>query len=217
MENENYENYLTTTSEGLDINAHNIEVECITSSKNKFSLDCDGNLTVNSINFSSSENNILSFDAIFNKIYPVGAIYISANEVNPGTLFTGVWEKIEGKFLLASNNSVTAYALGSTGGAVSHTHTSAAQSHGAANVANGSMYAAMAVKGTSGLRYKTVTGINFTPNERKADGGAGYNYSTNQTEGVQINGATASTTPGNTGSSSNMPPFLSVNVWKRIS
>ena len=79
------------------------------------------------------------------------------------------------------------------------------------------MYAAMAVKGTSGLRYKTVTGINFTPNERKADGGAGYNYSTNQTEGVQINGATASTTPGNTGSSSNMPPFLSVNVWKRIS
>jgi len=56
MKNENYENYLTTTNEGLNINAHNIEVECITSSKNKFNLDCDGNLTVNSINFNNSEN-----------------------------------------------------------------------------------------------------------------------------------------------------------------
>ena len=64
MENENYENYLTTTNEGLDINAHNIEVECITSSKNKFGLDSDGNLTVNSINFNNSSNNLLSFDII---------------------------------------------------------------------------------------------------------------------------------------------------------
>jgi len=102
MKNENYENYLTTTNEGLNINAHNIEVECITSSKNKFNLDCDGNLTVNSINFNNSENNLLSFEAIFNKIYPVGAIYISTSNINPGTLFTGAWEQIKGRFLIGS-------------------------------------------------------------------------------------------------------------------
>lgn len=217
MENENYENYLTVTSEGLDINAHNIEVECITSQKNKFSLDCDGNLTVNSLTFSESKNDMLSFEAIFNKIYPVGAIYISTNEVNPGTLFTGTWEQIVGKFLLASNKSDSNYALGKTGGTVNHTHTSAAHSHGAANAANGSMYAAMSVMGTNGLRYRSKTGISYTPNERKADGGAGYNYTTKQSEAIQVMGATASTTPGSTGQSSNMPPFLSVNIWKRVS
>ncbi len=217
MNNENYENYLTVSNDGLDINAHNIEAECITSSKNKFSLDCDGNLTVNSINFNNSENNSLSFETIFDKIYPVGAIYISTNEVNPGTLFTGVWEQIIGQFLLASNNSYSAYALGKEGGNVWHTHTSAPHSHGSANTANGSMYAAMSVQGTNGLKYKTKTGISFKPNERKADSGAGYTYSTTQNEGVQINGETASTTPGNTGESSNMPPYLSVNVWKRVS
>lgn len=212
MENENYENYLTTTSEGLDINAHNIEVECITSSKNKFGLDSDGNLTVNSINFNNSSNNLLSFEAIFNKIYPVGAIYISSNEVNPGTLFTGVWEKIEGRFLLASNNSATEYSLGKTGGAVSHTHTSAVHSHG-----SGSLYSQIQFAGTSGIFYKTKTGVSYSANEKKSDGGVGSTNGTTRSEGIQVSGSTASTTPGNTGSSSNMPPFLSVNVWKRVS
>ena len=35
------------------------------------------------------------------KIYPVGAIYISASATNPGTLFGGTWEQIKGRFLVA--------------------------------------------------------------------------------------------------------------------
>lgn len=36
----------------------------------------------------------------FDKIYPIGSIYISANSINPHNLFGGVWEQIKGRFLL---------------------------------------------------------------------------------------------------------------------
>ena len=52
-------------------------------------------------------------------IYPVGSIYMSVNSTNPGSLFGGTWEQIEGKFLLACDSTYTA---GSTGGNSSHTH-----------------------------------------------------------------------------------------------
>lgn len=53
---------------------------------------------------------------IFDLVYPVGSIYLSVNETNPGTLFGGTWEQIEDKFLLASGSN---YSVGSTGGAAS--------------------------------------------------------------------------------------------------
>lgn len=53
-------------------------------------------------------------------IYPVGSIYMSANSVNPGTLFGGTWERVSGKFLLGADDTYTA---GSTGGEAEHTLT----------------------------------------------------------------------------------------------
>lgn len=56
----------------------------------------------------------------FNKLsfFPVGAIYISTQDTSPSQLFGGVWEKIEGVFLLGSSSS---YTNGSTGGEATHT------------------------------------------------------------------------------------------------
>ncbi len=206
MKNENYENYLTTTNEGLNINAHNIEVECITSSKNKFNLDCDGNLTVNSINFNNSENNLLSFEAIFNKIYPVGAIYISTSNINPGTLFTGAWEQIKGRFLIGSGlvdaNTTTyfgncakdSYNLpnGEMGGEISHTLTvNELPSHNHMHIRNKILDAEPTSEGG------TSRGGNSLLNNMKT-----YAY-TNPT--------------GSNWGHNNMPPYYVVYMWKRIS
>lgn len=32
--------------------------------------------------------------------YPIGSIYMSVNSTNPGELFGGTWEQIQGRFLL---------------------------------------------------------------------------------------------------------------------
>lgn len=53
-------------------------------------------------------------------IYPVGSIYMSVNQANPELLFGGKWEKIEDRFLLAAGSK---YASGNVGGEESHSLT----------------------------------------------------------------------------------------------
>lgn len=58
----------------------------------------------------------------FSLIYPVGSIYMSINNVDPGTLFGGSWEQIKDTFLLAAGSS---YEAGATGGEATHKLTTA--------------------------------------------------------------------------------------------
>lgn len=53
-------------------------------------------------------------------VYPVGSIYMSANNVSPQVFFGGIWEQIHDTFLLAAG---TAHEAGSTGGAESVNYT----------------------------------------------------------------------------------------------
>lgn len=48
-----------------------------------------------------------SFDptAYFDRIYPVGSLYMSVNSTDPSVLFGGTWTKIEGRFLYGTNNT----------------------------------------------------------------------------------------------------------------
>lgn len=72
----------------------------------------------------------------FDKIYPVGSLYMSVSSVDPSNLFGGTWVKIEGKFLLSSSDS---YATGTTGGEETHILTVAempSHSHGMRTSAN---------------------------------------------------------------------------------
>ena len=56
---------------------------------------------------------------LIDAFWPVGAIYQSTANKNPGTFLGGTWSQIEGVFLLAAGNQ---YAAGSTGGAATHQH-----------------------------------------------------------------------------------------------
>ncbi len=185
----NYDNYFTETTSGLDITANNIEANCITSKNEKFNLDSEGNLTVNSLTISDSNNNSLSFEAIFNRIYPVGSIYISTNDINPSTLFTGTWEKIENRFLLASGSS---YQLGSTGGEATHKLTINELPSHTHNASAGQFIS---------------TSPNVTPGTVMSfDSGQYKRYSMNSTSST-----------GGSKAHNNMPPYLVVSIYKRIS
>lgn len=54
---------------------------------------------------------------LLNSIYPIGSIYMSATNTNPGSTLGGTWERIQDKFLLASGSL---YSAGSTGGEATH-------------------------------------------------------------------------------------------------
>lgn len=69
--------------------------------------------------------------SILDFIYPVGSIYISYSQVNPGTMFGGTWTRIENAFLWGCDSSGT---IGQTGGEKTHTLTTAempSHTHGA--------------------------------------------------------------------------------------
>lgn len=61
-----------------------------------------------------------AIEAMLNFVYPVGSIYMSANNVSPQVFLGGTWQQIQGQFLLAASSS---YPAGSTGGEAEHTLT----------------------------------------------------------------------------------------------
>ena len=149
---------------------------------------------------------------ILNLIYPVGAVYISVNDVNPANFIGGTWERIQDRFLVAAGDS---YEAGTTGGTASHTHTTAghiltinempSHKHWISGAAydDGNM-------STSGSSNSQDYGL-------AADAG-GYSVDDpNKQYGrySAYTGGGAVHSHGDTGVSSNLPPYLSVYMWKR--
>lgn len=58
--------------------------------------------------------------SVFDKIYPVGSIYMSVNSTSPASLFGGTWTQLKDRFLVGAGNS---YAVNSTGGSTSQSYT----------------------------------------------------------------------------------------------
>ena len=155
-------------------------------SKNDFNVN--GTLKVNNTN-------------IFDLIYPVGSFYISAKSTNPATLFGGTWEQIQGKFLLGMSSS---YPAGSQGGEATHTLTESEmpshKGHLSAGIAGGVPTGKGNYEG-----YLNSSVMNAYP---------GGNYrGWNVYAGNEIHPASEAVGGGQ--SHNNMPPYLSVYIWKR--
>lgn len=134
------------------------------------------------------------------RIFP-GMIYHSADPTSPAELFGGIWELIEGKFLLgATQNSETTgtnildtsnVALGASGGAATVTLTSSQSGNQQLTYVD-TTYSKTAISKKPGTSTATTTGYNIT------------GTANNKTIAAQ-NAASAHT---------NMPPFLAVYIWK---
>ena len=155
--------------------------------------------------------------ALLDLVYPVGAIYMSVNSTDPGTLFGGAWERIEDTFLLASGS---AYAAGSTGGEASHTLTTdemAPHTHGSKSLSGTfnikkSTESSGAQNNVAGATGIVAINHNYT--------GATYNTlqsgsGTKNASQIGINATHEHNSIGGGQAHNNMPPYLAVYVWKR--
>ena len=179
-----------------------------------------GQIYINNVVF----NPIDKKSSIFDLIYPIGSIYMSVNNINPNVLFGGRWEQLKDKFLLGDGD---VYENGSTGGSadavvVKHNHTQNPHNHtqNAHSHSPGSDRSFMTAPTGSG--WNEVAGSNVS--------GSGYHYvatSDKKNYNVYVAGSGNATATnkeatatnkeaGEDGTGKNMPPYLTVYMWKRI-
>ena len=140
-------------------------------------------------------------------VYPVGSIYISIKNTNPGTLYGGTWEAFgTGKTLVGVDTAQTEFAtVELEGGAmkVSHKHGGGAAQNGTLSAAIGSTNSNTSKLGFKATNYLGGMGTaTYTVTGTGASGGT-FNHFT------QVWGDTAST------SVSTLQPYVTVYMWKR--
>lgn len=138
------------------------------------------------------------YATIIDLIYPIGSIYLSVNAANPEMLFGGKWERISDAFLYGAGT----YAVGSTGGEANHTLTvDEMPSH------EGHLYS------NSGIPFGhgSATGKYLSPTALSDYGNTGRGWNSISNEMYPAGFSRGGSEPHN-----NMPPYLVVNIWKRI-
>ena len=197
--NENeYKDNFTKEGDKTNLNINKLEVDCITSNQNNFSIDEEGNLKVNSISLNNTNTDI-------DLIYPIGSIYMNVSNVNPNTLFGGTWEEFAtGRALVGvdknDNDFIKPEKTGGSKKMQRHNHSGI--------TGNGQ---------TNFIRIVGGVGTSFAHNHMPG-------YSTNEFQdlnnGDNFPGAnhfhnfeTSYTGEGNNG---NLQPYITCYIWKRI-
>lgn len=156
---------------------------------------------------------------ILEKVYPIGSIYMSTNNASPETLFGGKWERIQDRFLLAAGKT---YSAGSMDGEATHTLTEEELPHHThtfdTDSAGAHTHSLNHVLGNSGGNWTGDTAGNLSGSGRKF----GYidpDYTIKTVTNTDSGGAHTHTGTtdgaGGNGKHNNMPPYLTVYIWKR--
>ena len=161
-------------------------------------LEVTGGITLNGV-------------SIFDKIYPIGSLYLSVTNTNPGTLFGGTWQQLKDRFLLGAGDSYTGGATGGSKDAVVVSH----------NHDKGTMRIVGELSGGYGgyiTNGKWESGCIYTHSQdgEQSAGGRGQQRYHIGIDTNRRNSWTGNTsTVGESGTDKNMPPYLVVYMWKR--
>ena len=135
-------------------------------------------------------------DSILNLLHPVGSIYTSVNSTSPASLFGGTWERLKDVFLLAAGDT---YAAGATGGEAEHTLTEDEMPNHRHN-----RYIEYSSASTGLAQYDMyITSGSWS--QVWESGGRSSGFTTMPV------GKT-----GGDAAHNNMPPYLTVYMWKRV-
>ena len=153
--------------------------------------------------------------SVFNMVYPVGSIYISVNATNPSSMFGGTWEQISGRFLVGTGyiqaNSTNYFGpqdantinipAGEMGGEAWHTlNIDQMPSHD---------HRSMRWGGSSG-NENGYFGVNAGSETSGRQANWYFNYASGAAQAYFKTGFS-----GGNAAHNNMPPYLSVYMWKR--
>lgn len=144
-------------------------------------------------------------NAIVEAVYPVGSIYMSVNDISPAMQFGGTWESINDVFLMCGGSI---YGHGTTGGNATHIHATGDCTLTIAQIPS---------------HKHQIENMSWAGSKPSGYGSSGYLWAYDTTDiyppsnsyFVNTGGGQAHN-HGNTGSGSNLPPYLTVYTWKRI-
>lgn len=126
------------------------------------------------------------------ELYPVGAVYISANSTSPASLFGGTWEQLQDRFLLGAGST---YSAGSTGGEANVTLSKSQ------------------VPYKADLYYYYDGNGSVIPSNYCYFKNDVWEYSSGTVKGYTNKFGPTS----DANAHDNMPPYLAVYMWKRVS
>lgn len=189
-------------------NAINLKITGVSNDLSKFKTETDTKFTATKEELTSLINTTIdnTIDNTINSIYPIGSVYISLTETNPGTYLKGVWEQFgQGRTLIGEGtgndgSNTMSFKAGSTGGNYEHNH-------------------------TYGMKlndyYSSVANINLRNSDGSWQGGVndgrrdGYFNSACQEGNKEVNTQTFKI-EANTSNSRTMHPYITVYFWKRV-
>lgn len=185
-------------------NAINLKITGVSNDLSNFKTETDTKFTTTKEELTSLINTTI--DNTINSIYPIGSVYISLTETNPGTYLKGIWEQFgQGRTLIGEGtgddgNNTMNFTAGSTGGNYEHNH-------------------------TYGIKlndyYSNISNLNLRNSDGTWQGGVddgrrnGYVNSACQENNKEISSQTFKI-EANTSNSRTMHPYITVYFWKRV-